>query len=307
MKKVNSKFDAYRHMRQWAREDGQKRSGAITLAPSPSIATGKVFRGERRDHLVHKVIDILKDWRSSPFENEGAVRAGLRQSLCLEGVSWRRADHEAEELVANGLRRIGANRPSYEEGQREYPEPRENCSWCGIEVPEEMLATNRQVGFCSEKCARSALDHRNLAHRRNHSRAYADAWDVIQRARHPAKQCERCSKPFRPLIAASKFCSLECSAISQRTRPERQCPRCGTTFRSSRKIFCSNECSRVVGFTTRYERRCKWCCTRFEGKVPSAQCCSRKCSTAFSNFKSGARVPKVLTGAIFDYVFGVAA
>ena len=42
-----------------------------------------VYKGEARRHVVDLVMDALRDWRLSKFENEGPVRAGIRAARIL--------------------------------------------------------------------------------------------------------------------------------------------------------------------------------------------------------------------------------
>ncbi|HEV7286289.1 MAG TPA: hypothetical protein VGN75_15645, partial [Kaistia sp.] len=82
---------------------------------APVTLAGKTKPGglnkAKRVHVVDQVTGILRGWRTSPFENEGAIVHGLRSGMCLEGQRWARADMEATAIVAEGLRRIRAERP----------------------------------------------------------------------------------------------------------------------------------------------------------------------------------------------------
>src|SRR5690606_21909300 len=157
-----------------------------------------VFAGEQREHVERRVIQILREGQSSPFEHEGTVRHGLRSSLCLTGVGWNTADREAANIVGAALSAIGAKRPSFEEGQRQYSTPLENCQWCGLELEKTHHAGRRVAPYCDEICAGLALRNRDFSERVKSNLAYAAAVSVAARARVPKRDCEQCGKSFRP-------------------------------------------------------------------------------------------------------------
>ncbi|OWK20076.1 hypothetical protein AJ88_33085 [Mesorhizobium amorphae CCBAU 01583] len=70
---------------------------AITLSfrAKKKLAKHPIFGADKRKHVVNQMMDVMADWRLSPFEFEGSCRAGLRSALCLAGHSWQRADDEA--------------------------------------------------------------------------------------------------------------------------------------------------------------------------------------------------------------------
>ena len=63
---------------RWANREGYKSYRYGSTAP---VSLPRVFTGEARRHMVGKVIDVLRDWRFSPFEHEGPARAGIRTGL----------------------------------------------------------------------------------------------------------------------------------------------------------------------------------------------------------------------------------
>jgi hypothetical protein len=83
----------------------------ITLAGRQTPKPKRLFRGKDRERLVMGMLVHLRRCKLSRFEFEGYTRAGLRSALCLRGHSWRIADHEAAEIVREGLQRLGAVRP----------------------------------------------------------------------------------------------------------------------------------------------------------------------------------------------------
>jgi predicted nucleic acid-binding Zn ribbon protein len=238
------------------------------------------LKGERRRHVVDEVIDLLKDWRFSKFENEGSVRHGLRAAMCLDGHRWPLADIEADLVVQEGLDRIGAKRPSWTEGQRDYADPHHNCAWCGQDLPEEMISGARQGRFCSSVCAKSAIQKRTEEERFHASRTGKAACRIIRRDKLPLRDCLQCGTPFRPFNyqkADQSFCTHECSQLWRRRIPERDCRTCGTTFRPRHAggIFCSISCSIE---RPHEEKPCRAC----GGPVPrgsrNAPYCSNACS-----------------------------
>ena len=83
-------------------------------------ASRRKRRARATPRLVESCAAILGRWRSSAFEFEASCRHGLRSGFCLAGESWARADVMAAEIVRESLHRIGARRPTWEEGQPEY-------------------------------------------------------------------------------------------------------------------------------------------------------------------------------------------
>ncbi|MBN9079654.1 MAG: hypothetical protein BGN87_18385 [Rhizobiales bacterium 65-79] len=88
---------------------------AITLAGPQKAKPKRLFRGQEREQLITGMMVHLRRWRKSKFEFEGYTRAGLRSALCLKGYAWHLSDNEADEIVREGLHRIGAVRPHEEE------------------------------------------------------------------------------------------------------------------------------------------------------------------------------------------------
>lgn len=252
-------------------------------------------------------MDQLRDWRFSVFEKEGAFVAGLRSGFCLQGHPWIVAQSEATALVNEALRLMGAARPTWDEGQRDYVDPRDTCRWCRGAIPAEFLVGRRNGGFCSAHCAQTAILRRNLGHVRDEARAYMDAREVVIRSRYPARECVECGKSFRPLEPDGKFCSSACMGKSWTTRPLRQCVHCGASFRASTEDnkghFCSAECYRRHGRTTRYERKCAACGTSFVTKLSHGRCCSNRCAGFLSRVRAGHSPPKRINPQVFDYMF----
>src|SRR3546814_953966 len=60
--------------------------------------------------------------RSEPtaFSLEGELRHRLRSSLCRQGADWILADLLAAAIVEDALRKVGAQRPTWQQGQPEW-------------------------------------------------------------------------------------------------------------------------------------------------------------------------------------------
>jgi hypothetical protein len=94
---------------------------------------------------------------------EGPLRASIRADLCLQGWKWRDADELARDVVAAAHSRVGAKRPSWNEGQLEWTIEagtlieRTRCVHCHKRLPEGHFK------FCGEICggaSRARWSHR---------------------------------------------------------------------------------------------------------------------------------------------------
>lgn len=135
---------------------------AVSLARRESAP--RKLNQARRNHLIDKTAKILNTGEASKFEFEASCRHGIRSSLCLQGWSWTDADLIATEIVAAALNRIGAERPTWAEGQPEYTQngggaliERTRCIRCHTQLPEG------HYKFCSKLCGQS---HREVLIRR---------------------------------------------------------------------------------------------------------------------------------------------
>ncbi len=279
------------------------RYGALRRTQTPK----PILNADRRQHVVHHVVDQMRQWRLSPFEFEGTIRTSVRAALCLEGYGWQRSDTEAASVVAEALRRMGAVRPTWDSGQREYVVERENCSWCALPLPE-----GTRERFCGEVCARSALTWRDYETRYKESLVGNSAYRVVARARNPERPCKNCGEGFHPLTAESnqEFCSQRCFGAYRSYLPEKQCKHCGKTFRPRQAgnagVFCSPKCYHANGRTQEYHRQCVWCFRPFVTKSTRSLFCSGACKTQMFRVHKG-EFPKRLSPPVFDYVFRQAA
>jgi hypothetical protein len=94
---------------------------------------------------------------------EGPLRASIRSDLCLQGWRWKDADDLAKDVLAAAHSRVGAKRPSWNEGQLEWTIEagtlieRTRCVHCHKPLPEGHFK------FCSHHC--NSVHHHRLARR----------------------------------------------------------------------------------------------------------------------------------------------
>ncbi|MBV2144401.1 hypothetical protein KUG47_12945 [Falsochrobactrum sp. TDYN1] len=242
----------------------------------------RIYKGDARNHKITEVMNALRDWRLSHFENEGAVFHGLRSALCLEGHSFARSEREASSLISAAFTYLGYARPSWEQGQREYSLPEEYCNWCYTEMPEEQWQGIRKARFCSPVCAKAALEHRDFERTLRDSAIARSAQAIIRREALPERQCKFCLKMFKPFNPDSRdlsFCSRECADQSRRKYSEIPCGSCGKLFRQMKADhrYCSSDCFNTASHPT----ECKQCHKRFIAKRFGAMFCSNNCSQTY--------------------------
>ena len=293
----------------WAEyRHGNQKARPISLAgPKPH----PIFRGDQRKHVVNLVMDVMRGWHQSPFQLEGPVTAGIRSALCLAGYNWHRSNKQAVEVVAEALRLLGAVRPTWEQGQRHYVEPRENCKWCFAPIDED---GDRLSGFCSLEHARAAQMHWGFETLACSDKAYSNVTRAISRLSQTPRKCEACGNKFRPQWSThlQRFCSHECSALAKRVPAKTfTCEACGTYFEANAKEsrgsqgrrFCSPECGgKAPGLMPVTIRECAACGTTFGAKSSIAKFCSNACQLNSRRFSKG-RYPKKVTPIFLDYLF----
>lgn len=247
--------------------------------------TDRIFRGDKRKHVISLIADMMKDWRWTPFEKEGPTRIGLREALCLSGYDWQRADDEAAEIVGECLKSVP--RPKWAEGQWQYTIPRENCQRCTRPIDEEDYAAGNR--YCSPVCFNAA---------RVHSAAYHEivmTWQAsivryhAWKAAQPKRTCQRegCGKKYQPSSEDQRYCSTECHGLDRRTIERRICenPDCRKEFafenyRLGRAgLWCSPECYQIrrrVGKEF-VQCGCVGCTNEFQPINDGQKYCSEKC------------------------------
>jgi hypothetical protein len=242
------------------------------------VSLPKIFMGKRRSALVDKVMDHLDDWRWTEFENEGRTVAGIRSALCLKGFPWSQSHEEAASLVLEAFRRMGAARPSWDEGQPEYLIPAENCKYCGEAFSEEELAGLRRPLYCSIACARAALTYRYQHLIKSEHRGAIRAYQLIHLETLPEKTCNYCRKTFRSRDKDAAHCSAACANVDRQVVPERRCEGCGKIFRpadSARNAkFCDQQCYHAHMSARPLLKTCVECGKEYQAKTSrSMYCC----------------------------------
>lgn len=276
-----------------------------------------VLKSGRRDHLIHRVIDLMKDWTLSQFEHEAPAKQGLRQALCLEGIRWARADLAACDVVDEAIRRIGAKRPNWIEGQLYYSTSPDFCSWCLGPIDGDHSRAQR---FCSTVCASAALEHRAGSDLRYTDAVQRSAKRLIAREAAEPQHCAYCDRIFRTDAPGQRYCSNACASRDQkgdRLLSEIACAACGMIFRppNRKQRYCSVKCARPAIVAARAAelsgevRTCACCGARFTPKDPRAIYCSAKCSVtmgrrAYAARKKAERQPRLVRCEWCGEVFG---
>jgi hypothetical protein len=182
---------------------------------------------KRQQHIVARMVPyvaaILFAGEPTKFCYEGYCRAALRCGLILqEHHSWRLADALAESIVKKALADIGARRPNWAEGQREYtavpgfaPAERYFCARCARPLPE-----GRRL-YCSRICSQGATNDRRYSELREMSESAREAMKMLRRqaksdhfAARRTITCPVCSglHEYKPGANARSFCSRSCAA-----------------------------------------------------------------------------------------------
>lgn len=222
---------------------------------------------------------VMREWRLTPFEHSGAVHSGLRSGFCLAGYSWDKSDATATDIVDECLRLLGAKRPSWKEGQREYVVPREFCANINCQGPLDVEDMTNGKRFCCKECATATKMRNQNAFTYFNQKQLASAFYIAQKATIPERPCAECGNLFKPATLDAKFCSRSCVERSQPDFiPERACKKCGTIFHPQTRAveFCSVACR----FEYRLpERDCLECGKSFAPNKDHARFCSKICST----------------------------
>lgn len=162
--------------------------------------------------MLH-VMDVLKQHNNTVFEFEGYCRHEVRGRLCLEGWQWQVADDFAAAVLDTALRRLGAQRPSWREGQPQWTQEgyifveRTRCVNCGGKIPEGNKL------YCGSNC--------NAAAKEREYRLMASAGDLAWRLeRRRVVECRNCGRPFAQYAERGpgrSFCSPSCSGKYRRS------------------------------------------------------------------------------------------
>ncbi len=279
------------------------------------LTTGSIIRSEdRRRHLIQAVMDRLDDYRSSPWQHEGPVRAGLRSSFCVAGHSWSAADTEAAGLVAAAFDELRVpDRPTWLEGQPHCVAPSDQCNWCSQPLDELQIA--RSERFCSTVCAQAAFSRRDYLTHANADAMGRQAYRILQQAKTKPRSCQQCGVTYHAIREGSdqKVCSTRCRDASMRTIPDRDCVHCGCSFRPEKmaRMHCSPKCAAEHRFAAaRIDKTCDCCGVSFTAKISTAMFCSNACKK--NSWKARRKTADVnqlrpLMARMFDELFRRAA
>jgi endogenous inhibitor of DNA gyrase (YacG/DUF329 family) len=270
----------------------------LPWTPKPS---GKKLRDRgaaaRRETMTAAVVGILDCGRSSRFEYEAACRHGLRSGLCLEGESWARADAFAAAIVSEALRRLGAERPSWFQGQPEYADTDTSRGWCALPGCEKPIPIDRPetggnaVKYCSHFCAKNASAQRQREHgARMDLASYLASCAARREAtlQASAKECAHCGRHFLSKATNAKaYCSRACAYAARTQFSRRPCANCGKVFKPKRTghgkatLFCSVACAASARTKEKPTRNCERCGATFALRDRSEK--KRFCSVACKN------------------------
>lgn len=227
----------------------------------PAVKHRPILKAAKRQYLIDAIHDRMADWRYSPFQYEGRVRANLRASLCLKGYAWGRSDAEAAFIVSEALK--GFPRPSWADGQPSATISDGYCKGCGGVLDEAEYAAN--VKFCCDEC-------RRISKRRLRSPGYSTL-EIIT--------CENplCRREFKQRDPLQRFCSVSCSTQGRAIiLPIRHCAneQCNLPFQPANEsaLFCSAVCNNRRKTQRKAERRleartdlrCEHCGKRYTPK-----------------------------------------
>jgi hypothetical protein len=108
------------------------------------------------------------------------------------------ADVEAQTVVGEALRLLGAERPTWEEGQRAYSGGADYCAWCSVEIPDDMRNQKGGYSYCSELCATRARLFNEDDYSDQKDRIGDQAYRVVRKPRSTSIICNGCGQPFCP-------------------------------------------------------------------------------------------------------------
>lgn len=303
---------------------------AKTRAEKKRKKVAKIIEGKKREKLISQLFDIMEDWRLSHFEHEGTARAAIRSALCLNGHAWQMSDDEADSLVQAALKKMGAVRPSWYDGQPERTLGKDRCQsyLCGAVLSEDDIAAGAK--FCSSSCGEFVAVHRQGIARRHEREVYVSGWyQTWKIVAASERKCESvaCGKVYRSPWQQQKFCSPACAADAQRNQLRRRTcerPGCEEVFvdhqsAGRRQRYCSISCKEAG--RPMVKLNCLECNTPFEARKTTGRAtpryCSDDCRKLFNKTVhiakrkadrriAAGKIPD-LNAAIFDWHFARAA
>lgn len=261
--------------------------------PKPLEPVRKLGKG-RRTHLINTVIDVLAHGKPTHFAFEGSCHFGLRSGLCLEGWPWNDADHAAKDIVAAALKRMGATRPTWWQGQPDSAAEglvfveRTYCECCRSKMPK---AAAVQTGWAKRFCSKLCNEHARNRYRRSYGQQRTTAeLHMAQKAMGERKRqlrekiCVQCSEFYVPdQSSMGLYCSRTCAGLGNRGRrvPLPKCVTCGKECKQTRTKYCSKACFRAT--IARDEKSCEVCSRTFYPPDNGTKTCSRECRYKLPN------------------------
>ncbi len=255
-----------------------------------------ILSSQKREALIDRVIRVIAEFRLTPFENEGALRHSIRAGFCSQGNAWPRADFESFQILQDALRRVGASRPTWYEGQPECTHGRENCARCRRPLDDDDISHGAL--FCSPECrAVAELWRADLTSYLTFRASQRAGWHAAKAASQ-AKQCVQCGKNFKSLKDA-RYCSKLCAGVARAsTLRDKTCQHCAIAFThrnysSSAGRFCSQTCYHTSLKSALTPLRCEECAVEF---TPTHQrqkfCCQRCGQNASEKRRREAKAPR---------------
>lgn len=296
------------YLRQQLNREARTGYATYRYGSTRPVSLPRIFTGQKRQHMVGKVIDLMRDWRYSPFEHEGAARAGVRTALVLDGEGWHRADFEAEALVGEALHLMGAKRPSEAEAAPEYTVAKENCANCHGPLDDESIANHER--FCCPECRTAMRTYRNARYWLQMTITARWAYEVARREGIPERDCQWCGKLFKPATPDTVTCSRAHAAKLReqnagRLLSERECkrPGCNKVFHpQSKKVeYCSTACHREHQAELIGPQLCAnpTCGKVFHPRFAFEKYCDAKCRRAVENRRTLPEKPCAWCGELF--------
>lgn len=140
--------------------------------------TARRLKPARRDAFITAAMNILYRGKPTVFRFEAALRSGLRSRFCAEGWRWQDAHDAAEDVTLTALARIGAVRPSWQDGQAYFVNDgaarieSTRCIQCGGGLPEGHWR------FCGKLCRDVHGKRTEAGNRREDERAITELSDA---------------------------------------------------------------------------------------------------------------------------------
>jgi hypothetical protein len=220
--------------------------------------------------------------RPTCFATEADTVHQRRAHYCLHGWRYWMADATAREDTLAALDYIGAERPSWQEGQPVIlPLDVARCEKCGAGLYFE-----NEQRYC-DACRDRAVYEQQMAYVRATSERKAEA--------RAGMTCEVCGKPINAKRSDAKTCGgTKCrEELKRRRAPTRICEHCREEFQSRyERAFCSRKCWHEAQIDRRPLCYCVWCGREFRSRKkggtgkPRRFCCDSHRAAWWSSNKN---------------------